>query len=1339
MDPNDNNNNNNNRNDPDGKAPAGSSNTNNNGREAQRRSRLGRALDARQQQQHRGVGRIEVLPRGGAPRPEEAPSSMGGGRSNNNNRNNRASSSSSRRRTDRAAAALAAAGLALDDDDDEDDDDFDPQIEPAGSARGFAVRPNLNRSSGDDGNGDNREDDGSDGDGNDNAAAAVDGNSDLGRLLKQLRQFCRRDGDHNNKKGGPSANAISVEMARNVLEACAGNVALAGQLYWDNYFASQVHHQQHRQPANPPPLDAPSVAAAAAALPDAAEEERRVRRRLEGDFERLLPHEQLLRQQLQEHQEALVESRNISKRRRRRASSSTRRDNNNDADVDIEEVQRMNDRNIRHQVRRLAARRDRGINAHDQDEDDEDDDDGILLEEMQHEAAGAAAAAAVAAAPLVRQLPQLAEEALMVAARAVLGAGGEDAAAEVEGSVSVSDDETGGVASVLRLVRERGNQVLLRNSSSSNNNRSSNAAARRRRGRQDDNINANANANVEDNPGFIRARDMISAQSATAPTSRGRKRIRQSSAKNRQEVAATAAAAAAAGGAGGGGGDDSNSSDSEGSSDEDDGYLSENDWLLAASSNDAAAAASAASNSASFQPHLELRGPIKILWGRLPTATATAAAKKKAAKKKKKKDTKEVETVPFEDNLEEVIKNTVGKEDDDEDGPGKDEDPDDASQLGESQAIPSTWWYASFAQHSTAMGVALKEPSKEDVAENSWRIFQLHAGANPRRNNTMPMPYHCRAMTAILSIVTALIHTGASVQANEVTCSSSRVPFLELTEEDRKREFESRLIDAISSLIFVAAKASMERKKKAVDKMLAKEERRKRRRKKKKDDLGEEEAEESNALQMSLRRKLKLCPVTWWQENTTGEPYTPAEQWQKGEDEQVDGPWIKLNTSYSNISDVRAYVLSNMRAFTAPGGVALLLETVVRIHGEGAVARMLRKSRAGDSHSAGKEKDSNNEAETDGKECSSNNLFLVCCSCEERQNKRLQDFTLTPANRRKLMNAADTTPPGHDCVSVELMSLLLTGKVHSTLSGWSTGPLGFGILSQTPGEVGEELSRPEKPVWILKGDTCYSVLVLDHTNHGENLNEKPPVAKPSDKENKVSEAKVAAAQKRNISPGKPKAAPSLKMSLCSTTSRSRDLSEAETFAKSDRPNFVANLSHWNSWFGVRALSSFRLITDRPQWTRPMPSKVLASYKNVPHAKHTESLTCEQKSVVEQLRERHTSRVVSADEREEADSHAKSDAAALAKLRFHPDDAKFYPKQHRRWRFDMGPKEEAVVEPNAKPRGDHWTPYFSLNREEQTLVETKFGPNISRILWNRWPLATIDRFMPEGKSEPLPIV
>jgi hypothetical protein len=164
-----------------------------------------------------------------------------------------------------------------------------------------------------------------------------------------------------------------------------------------------------------------------------------------------------------------------------------------------------------------------------------------------------------------------------------------------------------------------------------------------------------------------------------------------------------------------------------------------------------------------------------------------------------------------------------------------------------------------------------------------------------------------------------------------------------------------------------------------------------------------------------------------------------------------------------------------MKAFTSSGGCALFLETVMRIHGEGAVKRMIRRAR----EEAGKVSVHSSEPS------------LIHCCCDHRHNERMvEDIAYarkTKAAVKKNENL-DTTPRGDDCFSIELLSLLLTGRVHSTLHGWSAGPLGFGLLTDKPCEVSRGLSRPEKPVWILKGPTCYSVLWLEGSNdHAESF------------------------------------------------------------------------------------------------------------------------------------------------------------------------------------------------------------------------------------------------------------
>jgi len=220
----------------------------------------------------------------------------------------------------------------------------------------------------------------------------------------------------------------------------------------------------------------------------------------------------------------------------------------------------------------------------------------------------------------------------------------------------------------------------------------------------------------------------------------------------------------------------------------------------------------------------------------------------------------------------------------------------------------------------------------------------------------------------------------------------------------------------------------------------------------------------------------------------------------------------------------------------------------------------------------------------------------------------------------------------------------------------------------------------------------------------------------------------------------------MQIAMCSSSSRSRDLTEARAFASGDAPNFVANLIHWNTWFNIRNLSGLRLITDRPKWKPPTPSKILLNYSKVPQDRHAESMACERKTIKERLlesRKKPLTNVVSCDEESE-DAKATSTSpilteTALAQIQHHPDDANFYPKQYRRWRFDVGEKESPDQSLNLKPRGKHWTPYFSLPREDQMLVEAKYGPKINCILWTRWPRATIDKFTPEEKFETFPIV
>ena len=444
--------------------------------------------------------------------------------------------------------------------------------------------------------------------------------------------------------------------------------------------------------------------------------------------------------------------------------------------------------------------------------------------------------------------------------------------------------------------------------------------------------------------------------------------------------------------------------------------------------------------------------------------------------------------------------------------------------------IPRTWMNAGFQMaiamerggggKTKALGLSLRPPHEEDMAFFCHQTL-MHSDTNHKR---VPPPYHCRGVTALLSVVTALLYTGASVQNDHVSCYSARQPVLDLLDlvaennnkrkekkeanDDKslkstaapyKREFEARLADALSALLRIAAQASVERKRRALELL-----------EKSKDPADQRKWQK-------LERKLQLVPTCWWStDRGSGEVRLP-----EGNDED-DGRTcnIQVTTSLTNVQDLRAYVVGNMKAFTSSGGCALFLETILRIHGKGAVQRMIRRAR----QKAGL----TTKTTADNKDRTNNqSTTMVYCTCDTRHHRRMAEdkpyAQKMKAKAKKHQEGVDTSPKGHDCVSIELLSLLLTGSVHSTLQGWSTGPLGVGLLTDTPGQVSRGLTRPEKPVWILRGPTCYSVVWLDGSHD-----------------------------------------------------------HADTFSRVDCPGQVSALTHWNCWYGERHATQLRLTADRSE-------------------------------------------------------------------------------------------------------------------------------------------------------------
>ena len=619
----------------------------------------------------------------------------------------------------------------------------------------------------------------------------------------------------------------------------------------------------------------------------------------------------------------------------------------------------------------------------------------------------------------------------------------------------------------------------------------------------------------------------------------------------------------------------------EDNEDDDDDYISDSDWLE--------------------EDGASIRSPFEALWGasdREPTSSAV--------------------------NENEAEGNVVA-----------DEDMEDQEQVD--SGIPHTWLNAAFSLSSCGTALEVKPPKMEDIEFYAWRQQQ-----NQNRQNGAPPPYHCKAITAILSIVTAMMYNGASIQGREVNCTSARKPFIELTPEERKREFEPRLADVLSALIHVAAKASEARKKRAIRKASS--------------------AKIEDEVKMkNMQRRLRLIPTCSWEDDPgSGMPRLP------------DSPLfrrVQVATSLTNINDIHIYVLSTIRSFTARGGVALFLETILRIHGAGVITRMVKKARQ--------------EAKVAVK---SSHTHLICCDCEERQKKMYEKNPLPASVRNDPSKLLDTTPPGHECVSVELLSLLLTGRVYSTWKGWSTKGMGFGFLTGKSGEVGWQMARPEKPVWVIQGETCYSVMWLED---GKEI-------------------------------------------------------EAKMISKLDKPGAAFTLGHWNCWYGERNKSGMRLITAAGEWKPPITSKtpsgdIWRASRGPMESRDTAELLVERRR--EQRANLASANEHEANEKKERESQITPEELERAKP--HPEDESFYPGKYSMWRFDMwdddADKGDASGPGDMKIRAEQWVPYHRLTPRQKLLVEMKLGPKIKSILWSRWPGATIDNFTPVDESTPFPVV
>jgi len=147
-----------------------------------------------------------------------------------------------------------------------------------------------------------------------------------------------------------------------------------------------------------------------------------------------------------------------------------------------------------------------------------------------------------------------------------------------------------------------------------------------------------------------------------------------------------------------------------------------------------------------------------------------------------------------------------------------------------------------------------------------------------------------------------------------------------------------------------------------------------------------------------------------------------------------------------------------MPLFVGPGGCALLLETILRIHGVKRLERMLKKA-------------------------GSDARPLIRCWCSNGCMAAKREAEKNSSYQKSIFCGTV------ECMSVELLSLILTGTIHKDYRTWSTGELGFGLLSCTKDEpeIGPALKNPLKPVWIIRGESFFSSMWLKNEDQQQYL------------------------------------------------------------------------------------------------------------------------------------------------------------------------------------------------------------------------------------------------------------
>jgi hypothetical protein len=223
---------------------------------------------------------------------------------------------------------------------------------------------------------------------------------------------------------------------------------------------------------------------------------------------------------------------------------------------------------------------------------------------------------------------------------------------------------------------------------------------------------------------------------------------------------------------------------------------------------------------------------------------------------------------------------------------------------------------------------------------------------------------------------------------------------------------------------------------------------------------------------------------------------------------------------------------------------------------------------------------------------------------------------------------------------------------------------GISLTSETH-ETFLPLSRPERPVWMLKGPTCYSVLFMEE---GKDINVK-------------------------------------------------------TIAKIDKAQSSIQLCHWNAWYGQTHKSELRIITGPQSQVSSRLQQQLSKVESQLELKPPSS----ERIILERCWQQLV-HAVSTEQHQFVQTKMSENivqTVEINRLKIHPQDEKLYPNKRQMWRFDVGEDEKESLD--QKPRAERWIPYHRLNEREKRAVELKLGPKINQLLWTRWPSSIIDSF------------